>query len=308
MEDADDGGHDIEEAGDHIEDDGEDDGDHIVDDGEDDGDHIVDDGEDDGDHIEDNGEDNGDHIVDDGEDNGEDEAESVHGGVGDGEVEDHVVRDQGSSVEGDGEDEVESDHAQGHGGVGDAEVEDHVVRDPGSSVEDVTMDADAEYPGQSQAVESESMEVVDIDEDDTADEGPSLLQLIKMDELPEATPVLTTTASEVPAATASKVRVDKARKAPKFYRTKKVSKFPGRAQEESYENMSPETKADYKRAAQEAIDQFLRYPNTTSINHRLRKLIHENQDFMPHVVNKTRRLTLELLTSNRNNVICHYHH
>ncbi|KAG6810151.1 hypothetical protein H0H92_013091 [Tricholoma furcatifolium] len=118
-----------------------------------------------------------------------------------------------------------------------------------------------------------------------------------MDELPEPTPVPITAAPQ-----------RAPRKVPKFYKTKKIGKFPAKPQEESYDNMSSETKAEYKRAAQEAIDQFLKYPNTTTIDHRLRKLIRENQEFMPHVANKTRRLALELLTSNRNNIICHYHH
>ncbi|KAG6821923.1 hypothetical protein H0H92_016109, partial [Tricholoma furcatifolium] len=75
-----------------------------------------------------------------------------------------------------------------------------------------------------------------------------------------------------------------------------------------YENMDEKTKAKYQRAAQEALDEFVHRPNTTVINSTLRRLIRENQEFMPKAATTTRKLAIEVLSNNRTNIMCLYHH
>ncbi|KAG6807257.1 hypothetical protein H0H92_008222, partial [Tricholoma furcatifolium] len=74
------------------------------------------------------------------------------------------------------------------------------------------------------------------------------------------------------------------------------------------ENLSKEQREAYDEAGKDAIDEFLRHPNTTSIDTHLQRYIHENQSFIPIAASKTRKLALHILTSNRGNVMCIYHH
>ncbi|KAG6823923.1 hypothetical protein H0H92_008596, partial [Tricholoma furcatifolium] len=74
------------------------------------------------------------------------------------------------------------------------------------------------------------------------------------------------------------------------------------------EDMDEKTKQKYQRAAQEAFDEFLHRPKTTVIDSTLRRFIRDNQEFMPNAASRTRKLAVQLLTNNRTNVMCVYHH
>ncbi|KAG6824603.1 hypothetical protein H0H92_006369 [Tricholoma furcatifolium] len=99
---------------------------------------------------------------------------------------------------------------------------------------------------------------------------------------------------------------------PVFFRHKKPAKSKlittVDLKEIRYEDMDENTKQKYQRAAQEAFDEFLHRPNTTVIDSTLRRFIRENQEFMPSAASRTRKLALQLLTNNRTNVMCLYHH
>ncbi|KAG6807138.1 hypothetical protein H0H92_008650 [Tricholoma furcatifolium] len=97
-----------------------------------------------------------------------------------------------------------------------------------------------------------------------------------------------------------------------FFRQKKPAKIKPITttdmKELRYEDMDEKTKQKYQRAAQEAFDEFLHRPNTTVIDSTLRRFIRENQEFMPSAASKSRKLAIQLLTNNRTNVMCVYHH
>ncbi|KAG6822826.1 hypothetical protein H0H92_012425 [Tricholoma furcatifolium] len=140
-----------------------------------------------------------------------------------------------------------------------------------------------------------------------------------MDELPETSKdvddLLATRAQTKKAKTSisGKAAISQAAaKDPIFYKRKKPATIKPITTTESkeliYANMDEKTKEKYRRAAQEALDEFLHRPNTTVINTTLRRMIRDNQEFMPRAANSSRKLAIELLSNNRTNVMCLYHH
>ncbi|KAG6810510.1 hypothetical protein H0H92_011537 [Tricholoma furcatifolium] len=103
-----------------------------------------------------------------------------------------------------------------------------------------------------------------------------------------------------------------ASKDPVFYKQKKVAKIKITSSTENgegkYESMDPEIQEKFQRAAKVAFDEFLRRPNATVIDINLRYFIRANQAFMPSAATRSRKLALEILTNNRTNVMCIYHH
>ncbi|KAG6807042.1 hypothetical protein H0H92_009023 [Tricholoma furcatifolium] len=208
-------------------------------------------------------------------------------------VEDHGSHvDKGADLDGDAADIVEeratldadkvvdSGHANIVGENADGTELDQVnVEDEGASEARSDIE-DVDYVD-SQVDEGEAMSVIDLSEEEELEASAKneLDGLIVMDELPD--------------------NADK---------RKKVAKLPGRGDGIDFENMSKEERDIYDEAAKEAIDQFLRRPNTTTIDTRLRRYIREHQSFMPIAAMKTRQLALHILTSNRGNVMCTYHH
>ncbi|KAG6824777.1 hypothetical protein H0H92_005848, partial [Tricholoma furcatifolium] len=204
------------------------------------------------------------------------------------------VINEGADIEGDGQDVV----VEGGSGVDSANVQigEEIVAGADSLEEgENEIDVDVQ-PEDGDYVEEDDVEEDDVEEEEDADSVISLSEegllieepvnkslegLIVMDELPDNTK-------------------DK---------RKKVAKVPVRGDEVlKLENLTKAQRAAYEEAGKEAIDEFLRHPNTTSIDTHLRRYIRENQCFMPIASSKTRKLALHVLTSNCGNVMCLYHH
>ncbi|KAG6809042.1 hypothetical protein H0H92_001828 [Tricholoma furcatifolium] len=196
--------------------------------------------------------------------------------------------------------DVDEHGAELHQGDG----EDEVADEGRSDLED------GDY-ADSEVDEGEEMSVIDLSEDEEYDLKPKIAAkneldgLIVMDELPDNADSKKTAAKTTLATRTSKSKL----KRPVFYKRKKAAKLPVRGDEGiDFETMSTEQREIYDEAAKDAIDAFLRRPHATTIDTRLRRYIRENQSFMPIAATKTRKLALHVLTSNRGNVMCIYHH
>ncbi|KAG6827543.1 hypothetical protein H0H92_011350 [Tricholoma furcatifolium] len=256
--------------------------------------------------------------VEDGEgdfEDGEDRQRDVEDGEGDfedGEDGEGVIEDgeDGEGVVEDGEEVVE-DGEDREGVIEDGE---EVVEDGEGVVEDVE-EAVEDGAGVVETEDAGSMSVLSEDEmmPIKAPVKKGLEGLITMDELPDDGEEMK------PTAVASKATTSKSKdlKAPVFYKRKKATKVPVRDHDNddsdswllyAAKKMTAKQLHAYEAPAKDAIEEFLRYPNTTTIDPRLRKIIRENASFMPIAATKNRQLALHILTSNRGNVMCVWHH
>ncbi|KAG6827244.1 hypothetical protein H0H92_012654 [Tricholoma furcatifolium] len=75
-----------------------------------------------------------------------------------------------------------------------------------------------------------------------------------------------------------------------------------------FADMHPDDQELVANAGRDAIRRWLRDPKHSTLDHRLRRLIREHQPFLPEMASHSRELALLILTTNRGNVICPYHH
>ncbi|KAG6806632.1 hypothetical protein H0H92_010592, partial [Tricholoma furcatifolium] len=106
-------------------------------------------------------------------------------------------------------------------------------------------------------------------------------------------------------------------KIPKSFlqRRKDQPKEPSADQDEDEENfvaafeaMAEADREHVEELGLEGIEEWLKNPDENTLDSRLCRLIRERQSFMPHVASISRALSLEILTTNRGNIICAYHH
>ncbi|KAG6808690.1 hypothetical protein H0H92_003241 [Tricholoma furcatifolium] len=235
--------------------------------------------------------------------------------VEDGEDGEGVVEDREGIVE-DGEGVVED----GEDGEGIVEDREDVVEDGEGVVEDGEGVVEGEDAGMIMLSEDERT----VEQLETGDlrfsayrsarqERIGRAPIITMDELPDDGK------ETKPTAVASKATTSKSKdlKAPVFYKCKRAAKVPVHDHDKddsdswllyAAKKMTAEQLSAYEPPAKDAIEEFLRYPNTTTIDPRLQKIIWENVSFIPIAATKNRQLALHILTSNRGNVMCIWHH